>query len=204
MKTIIKSDNLKMEKKAIFEASLKLLSEGKFYASSLAEIAFQANLSGTMILYVFESRETLLQEMSESLTKQIVNTLEDAGKYSLDFKERFFDSWMALYRFYTICPHVIAFIEQFENLKSLPHPEKIIHPAKSNPLLELFNNEEIREMDSYPNAEMLAVIFHANALTAAKIKSNTQFNSTSTPEDLVEILWNGLNVQVKKTRRFML
>ncbi len=204
MKTIIKSDNLKMEKKAIFEASLKLLSEGKFYASSLAEIAFQANLSGTMILYVFESRGNLLQEMSESLTKQIVDTLYEAGKYSLDFKERFFDNWMALYRFYTICPHAIAFIEQFENLKSLPHPERIIHPAKSNPLIDLFKNGIDREMDRYPNAEMLAVIFHANALTAAKIKSNTQFISPSAPEDLVEILWNGINTSARKTTRFML
>lgn len=193
-----------MEKRAIFQASLKLLREGKFFATPLSEIAFQANLSGTLIRDVYESREKLLEELSESLTEQIVITIEDALKNSVGRKERFFQSWMALYKYYTLYPDAIAFIEQFDNLKALQNADKIVHPAKSKPLTELFHREELTAGESTGSTETLAYFFHANVLTAAKIKTSERFVSVSSPEVLSEILWNGMYAQLPAEKHFIL
>ena len=184
----IKHDNLRMEKKAIYEASLKLLSEGKFHASSLAEIAFEAKLSWTSIIFVFETRDKLLQEMSEHVTQEIHHTIDEAVRPHPEHKERFFALWKALNRYYSQHPNAIAFVEQFENLKSLPHAGKIVHPAMSTPLIDLFTPQEINDDDRRETAIMFAAIFHANVLSAAKIAAAEKTISDTLPDKNLEIL----------------
>ena len=134
----MKTDIFKIEKIAIFDASLKLLRAGKFQGTPLTEIAFRANMSGRMIDHIFSSREKLLSELSETLTGQIVKLIDEAARKGENFKDRFFDVWTALYKYYRKNPDVIAFLEQFENMSFSQDHAKVIHPANSKPLIQLF------------------------------------------------------------------
>jgi hypothetical protein len=184
---------------------LKLLREGKFFATPLSEVAFQANLSGTMMCHVYESRDELLEELSEHLTEQIVNAVEGALKNSQGQKERFFQSWMALYKYYTLYPDSIAFIEQFENIKANQNADKIVHPAKSKSLTALFKDESLPDQEETSESnQTLAYFFHANVLTAAKIRTSEKFTPGATPEVLSEILWNGMYVHLPEQKHYSL
>src|SRR3954469_7307806 len=107
--TNIHIDPLRLEKKEIFNASLKLLNEGKFHATSMNEIAFYAKLTESTIHYIFESREKLLEELSQNLTSEIIKTVKEADKNSILFKDKFLSIWNALYQYYLQAPAVISF-----------------------------------------------------------------------------------------------
>jgi TetR/AcrR family transcriptional repressor of multidrug resistance operon len=200
----MKTDILMMEKRAIFEASLNLLRAGKFQGTPLTEIAFLAKMSGRMIEEVFESREKLLEELSETLTTQITKLIEEAAGTSNTFKQRFFHVWVALYKHYTKNPNVIAFLEQFENIKVLQHPRSLIYPGNSAPLIELFSGSDC----TVGSAETLAAIFHSNVLSAAKMSCMSDSQELDfKPELFSQLLWTGMYCPGKKAeeaRNFVL
>jgi TetR/AcrR family transcriptional regulator, multidrug resistance operon repressor len=192
----MKTDILMMEKKAIFQASLKLIRAGKFQATPLTEIAFIANMSGRMIHCVFDSREKLLAELSQMLTKEIINLIEEASATTDNFERRFFQVWMALYKYYSKNPNVIAFIEQFENI-NVSHHQQVVHPGNCGALVDLFADAQC-EMGS---AETVAAIFHSNVLSASKMRTMPDFNDVKfKPELLSQLLWNGMFCPEKRIR----
>ena len=193
----MKTDILAMEKNAIFDASLKLLKAGKFQGTPLVEIAFLSRMSSRLIENVFATREELLGELSSTLTSRIIGIIEDAGARSTSFRESFFYIWNALYKYYTRNPDVIAFMDQFETIKVSQKAPRMVHPANSTPLIQLFTRPEC----PFENKETLAAIFHSNVLSAAKMSCAPDFNDLILqPEFFSQLLWNGLSCSETKSR----
>lgn len=182
-------DQTRMEKRAIFEVSLRLLKEGKFHATPMAEIAYLSKMSDLLMEHVFESREKLLTELSEMMIRKIETKIQEASAQRFDFKDRVFDCWIALYQFYTRFPDMISFVEQFDNVKHLPSPLKLVHPGRSSALIDLFTEQEQIAVETAP--ETLAWLLHENALSAAKMNV-LNANYSMSPERLAEFFWNGL------------
>ena len=180
-------DQTRFEKQAIFEVSLKLLSEGRFHAMKMDEIAFLANISAAMMERVFKTREKLLEELATVVTLQIQTELDASGQNTASLKERFLSSWLALYQFYTRYPDVVAFIDQFENLKKSLDPLPIKHPATFQSLIDLFNDDNIA---SDTPRETLAWLLHENALSAAKM--NLHHPSPTDPRIVAGMFWRGM------------
>lgn len=180
-------DQTRFEKQAIFEASLKLLREGRFHAMKMDEIAFLANISAAMMARVFKTREKLLEELATVVTLQIQHELDAFRQNSASLKERFLNSWLALYQFYTRYPDVVAFIDQFENLKKSLDPLLIKHPATFQSLIDLFNDDNIA---SDTPRETLAWLLHENALSAAKM--SIRHPSSTDPRTVAEMFWRGI------------
>jgi AcrR family transcriptional regulator len=184
--------NATLERNAFYDASLRLVKDGKFQAMSVTEIAFMARISEGAIPFIFESRERLVTDLIEHVTSQITKTIEDAAKKSTSYKRRFFDVWYALYEHYTKNPNVIAFIEQFDNINK--NKTGSIHPASTEALIELFRKAQIGEVIKPVNAETLAYIFHENVVTAAKMYTSKLFVDVNfAPQHLPEMLWASIS-----------
>jgi hypothetical protein len=153
----------------------------------MSEIALLSGISGTMIFYVFENRDELLFELSERVLGPIHNTIDEACKKSLGFKDTVRNIWMDLYRFYNKHPDVISFIEQMENLKNLPGNNGLIHPANSMALISFFENHTVKA--EVPSAETLAWSLHCNILCAAKLQ-------TAEPDEWLSLLTAGMYKQI--------
>lgn len=186
-------DQTRLEKRAIFEVSLRLLKEGKFHATPMAEIAYLSKISESLMEWVFETRENLLAELSEMMMPKIEREIQEAIKKSDSFKETVFNSWIALYQFYTRIPDTISFVEQFDNIRPLVSQKRIGHPGKSPSLTEVFRNQNSLSSDTSP--ETLAWLLHENALCAAKMNVLNQSLTVAAPQKLAEFFWKGLACQ---------
>ena len=185
-------DQTKFEKQAIFEVSLKLLREGRFHAVQHDEIAFLAKISAAMMERIFKTREKLLEELTTVVILHIQKELEASGQNTSSLKERFLSSWLSLYQFYTRYPDVIAFIDQFENLKKSLDPVPVKHPATFQSLIDLFSDGTLT-FDT--PGETLAWLLHENALGAAKL--NMRCPSPANPLTVAEIFWKGITCTEK-------
>jgi AcrR family transcriptional regulator len=183
----VNTDNLMLEKMAIFQTSLKLIRQGKFHATPMSEIALLSRISGTMIFYVYENRDELLAELGEKVLGQIHDTIAAACKKSLTFQDTVRNIWMGLYTYYTKHPDVISFIEQIENLNNLPGEKVVTHPANSAVLVNFFRNHAVKTETQ--SAETLAWSLHCNVLCAAKLQ-------TEHPDEWLSLLTAGINKQV--------
>ena len=183
-------DQLRPEKQRIFEVSLRLLREGRFHARPMAEIAFLARMSNALMDVTFESRDKLLAELMEATLSEIEKPVKEAGLKSATFKDRFFNSWNALFQFYSRVPDAISFVEQFEHIKHFAYPVDLIHPGKSKSLVKVFQCQSDLITD-FPS-EVLACLLHESALTAAKMNVVRRWDVPPDPSRLVEILWNGI------------
>ena len=186
-------DQTRHEKLAIFAVALKLLREGKFHATPMAEIAYLSRISNVLMEHVFDTRERLLEELSDAMLRQIETETEEACKKGETFRECVLNCWTALYNFYTRYPDTISFMEQFETLKSRLFIADRTHPGKLKSLVNLFNEQKDLSTETTPQA--LAWLLHENAMSAAKM--NVQNAHTVPPHRLAEIFWNGISASVE-------
>lgn len=106
-------DELKQD--ALFEATVKLVNEIGFVASSVAKIAGQANISPATIYIYYENKEDLLVStyvnIKMSISKAILHDFDD----SLPIRDIFRKVWLNMFEFISIHPDYIQFTEQFSH-----------------------------------------------------------------------------------------
>lgn len=183
-------DQTRLEKQAIFEVSLKLLREGRFHATPMTEIAYLSKISGALMDHVFQTREELLLELSNTLLRRIEVEVIDACKRGAGFRECLLNVWSALYVFYTRHPDAISFIEQFDHVNNKRFVPQVPHPGKLETLVALFKDQE-EDLLADTTAETFAWLLHENALGAAKMNIvNKQYPIS--PRMLAEMFWKGI------------
>jgi hypothetical protein len=183
-------DQTRREKRAVFEVSLRLIKEGKFHATPMAEIAYLSKISESLMELVFETRDNLLAELSGITMQKIEREIAEAIKNSDGFRDAIFNSWIALYQFYTRNPDTISFVEQFDNIRPPASQKSVTHPGKSPSLSGLFSAQHSLSTDASPAT--LVWLLHENALGAAKMNVLNQSLTITPPRKLAEFFWKGL------------
>jgi AcrR family transcriptional regulator len=179
-----------MERKAIFDAALKLINDGKFQAVSLSEIGYYANLSERTTRYFFENKGKLIEELSVEVMFMIHEVFLQSIVDWRPFENVFFDAWISLYEFYSKRPRVIAFVEQAGGL-TIKHDEKFVERLL-DPLVKFFQINKV-EVISKLSPGSIAALFHGNAMAAAKLHGNPNLlHEQHELRPMVQILWAGL------------
>jgi AcrR family transcriptional regulator len=183
-------NTMNMERKAIFDAALKLINAGKFQAVSLSEVGYYANLSERTTRYVFENKEKLIDDLSAEVLSMMHEVCSQSTGDWRRVENVFFDTWISLYEFYVNRPHVIAFVEQAGGL-TIKHHENFMERLLA-PLTKFFQTNKV-EVTSILSPGSIAALFHGNAMAAAKLHGNRNL----LPEQhelrcLAQILWAGL------------
>jgi AcrR family transcriptional regulator len=120
-------DELKQD--ALFEATIKLVNDIGFAASSVAKIARQANISPATIYIYYENKEDLLVStyvnIKQSISRSILNDFDD----SLPIRDIFQKLWINMFYYMEKHPEYVQFTEQFA----------------SSPYSMLVNKEEVEK-----------------------------------------------------------
>ena len=177
------------ERKLLFDASMQLISNGKFLNATMQEIAYQARMSEATVAYIFENRTHLLAELIEYTASNIYGMIDDTTRLSArPFKDRFFELWKRLHQCYST-PGMPAFLQQFnvltKNARSLT-----LYPGYAPRLVDFFRNAPSALID-VSDAETVAYLFHENALTAAQMKTRAGM-SDNLNLHMPEMLWKYL------------
>lgn len=179
------------ERKLLFDASLQLISKGRFLNATMQEIAYQAKMSEATVAFIFEHRTHLLGDLITYTATNIYDVIDDATRLSpRSFKVRFFELWKRLHRHYVSTPGLPTFLQQFDmllkNARSLA-----IYPGYAPRLVEFFRNAPAGIID-VSDAETIAYIFHENVLTSAQMKMRATAVTDDVMAHMPEMLWKYL------------
>ncbi|HTF20608.1 MAG TPA: TetR/AcrR family transcriptional regulator [Chryseolinea sp.] len=182
------------ERKLLFDASMHLISNGRFLNATMQEIAFQARMSEATVAYIFENRTQLLAELIEYTAGNIYGVIDDTTRLSIrPFKDRFFDLWSRLHQCYATTHGMPAFLQQFDvlskNARSLT-----LYPGYAPRLVDFFRSAPSGLID-VSDGETVAYMFHENVLTAAQMKTRAAGMSDDINLHMPEMLWKYLAIQ---------
>jgi AcrR family transcriptional regulator len=191
MQKTLSPNSTVQERKLLFDASMQLISTGRFLNATMQEIAFQARMSEATVSFIFENRTHLLADLIEYTATNIYTVIDDATRLSArPFKDRFFDLWKKLHQTYGSTPGMPAFLNQFDvlarNARSLA-----VYPGHARRLVEFFRNAPAGLID-VSDAETIAYLFHENALSAAQMKTRATDLSDDISRHMPEMLWKYL------------
>jgi AcrR family transcriptional regulator len=106
-------DELKQD--ALFNATVKLVNEIGFVASSVSKIAREANVSPATIYVYYENKEDLLVStyinIKESISKAILKDFDD----SMPIRDILYKLWLNMFAYISRHPDYLQFSEQFSN-----------------------------------------------------------------------------------------
>jgi AcrR family transcriptional regulator len=106
-------DELKQE--ALFRATVDLVNETGFVASSVAKIAAKARVSPATIYVYYKNKEDLLVSTYLAIKLKMSEAMLENFDEKLPVRDIFFRLWQNLFRFVEACPDYFQFAEQFSN-----------------------------------------------------------------------------------------
>lgn len=98
---------------AIFEATIKLVNQTGFVASSVAKIAKEANVSPATIYIYYKNKEDLLVSTYVTIKKAISEAILENFDPGLPVRDIFRNAWMNMFRYISHHPAHFQFSEQF-------------------------------------------------------------------------------------------
>lgn len=161
------------ERKALLDAALTMIREGRFQHAAMSEVAYKANLSESTATHFFATRNQLADEIEEYTIRSITNVVTEALK-EMNALE---NVWICLYKYYIANPAVLMFIDT-GNL----HPKTSgtgisIHTTVQASFVSLFEGG-----DRSLTPQTRAALFHAHVISTAK--TTLELNLKITRPDL--------------------
>jgi AcrR family transcriptional regulator len=125
---------------AIFDATLKLVSERGFHDAPTSSIAQEAGVGVGTIYRYFENKEDLIDELYKRLKLQLAQAMLAGYSADLPLRERFRRIWINTARYYIDHPLETAFMEQYANSPFLKPETAGIHADYFRPVYEFIEN----------------------------------------------------------------
>jgi AcrR family transcriptional regulator len=183
------------KKKAIFDATLDLISKNGFHAAPMSLVAKNANVAAGTIYHYFDSKEELISELFQSQKYVIEKIIADADENGMQkvFKDRFFQVYTCMYNYFVKNPKVFLFIEQymcspFMHKNSKEEFEAFFLPVSDFLKKGLFGSS-LREM----NSRLAVSMFYGNISALVKLTlSGSIIIGYDTTHNAVNVCWDGM------------
>jgi len=190
-------DDIAEKKQAIFESTLSLIREHGFHGAPMSLVAKNAGVAAGTIYHYFHSKDQLICELYHYNRTRVAAAIDKALSTSGTYKERFFTTWLALYKFYTKEPNVLTFFEQFVN--SPFNTDKF--PNHFRGALYTFFAEATKAGVVRPlKPEILLVLIMGSITATAKLHLFAKVSLTKGDLLLIcETLWDGISHRKKNS-----
>lgn len=143
-------DEIKQD--ALFNATVKLVNEIGFVASSVSKIAREANVSPATIYVYYENKEDLLISTYVAIKHKLGNSLLKDFDSHMPIRDIFRNVWMNMFRYISENPEYFQFTEQFSNspYSDLVDKEELEKPFEPvmQVLLSGIDQKIIKDVDS--------------------------------------------------------
>lgn len=189
-------DEIAQKKQAIFESILDLIRDHGFHGAPMSLVAKNAGVAAGTIYHYFESKEQLICELYDYNRDRIISTIDAALARGGTYREKFFNIWLSLYKFYVKEPNVLIFFEQFIN-----SPFNVDrYPGHYRGQLYNFFSEGIKQGLIKPlKPELLLVLVMGSINSTAKLHVFGKTPVTKTDlQRIAETLWDGISNENKK------
>ena len=124
------------KKEALFKATVKLVNEIGFAASSVSKIAKEANVSPSTIYVFFKNKEDLLVSTYLEIKHNLAESLLDDFDDSLPVRDMIKSAWFSVFNFVSSNLEAYDYMEQFANS---PYSELVDKEALEKEYMPLIN-----------------------------------------------------------------
>ena len=124
------------KKEALFKATIKLVNEIGFAASSVSKIAREANVSPSTIYVFFKNKEDLLISTYLEIKHKLAVTLRDDFNENLPIRDIIRGAWFSVFNFVSNNLEAYDYMEQFANS---PYSSLVDKEALEKEYLPLIN-----------------------------------------------------------------
>jgi len=149
------------KKEALFEATVKLVNEIGFAASSVSKIAKEANVSPSTLYVFFKNKEDLLVSTYVELKMDLSRAMLDRFDASLPIRDILKNTWFSMFDYITHHSKYYQFMEQFANS---PYSELVDKEALEKhfiPLIEVMHRGIEQKIIKAVDINLLAAfLFH--------------------------------------------
>lgn len=183
-------DDIAKKKQAIFESILDLIRDHGFHGAPISLVAKNAGVAAGTIYHYFDSKEHLICELYDYNRGRVVSTIQAALSMGGSYREKFFNIWLSLYKFYVKEPNVLIFFEQFIN--SPFNADR--YPSHCRGELYNFFSEGIRQgllKSLRPEILLVLVMGSINSTAKLHLFGKTPLKKTDL-QKIAETLWDGI------------
>ncbi|MGD9212423.1 MAG: TetR/AcrR family transcriptional regulator [Desulfobacteraceae bacterium] len=103
------------KRKALFEATVKIVNEIGFAASSVSKIAKEADVSPSTLYVFFKNKEDLLVSTYTEIKRDLSQAMLECFDNSLPIRDIMKNAWFGMFEYVTNNQHYYQFMEQFAN-----------------------------------------------------------------------------------------
>ncbi len=181
------------KKKAIFDATLDLISKNGFHATPMSLVAKNANVAAGTIYHYFDSKETLISELFKSQKCVIDTIIAEADDNTKQFKDRYRQVYTSLYTYFIRNSKVFLFLEQYMSSPFMHKNSKEEFEAFFLPISDFLKkglyNGSLREM----NSRLSVTLFYGNISALVKLTlSGTMLIDNDTTTNAFNTCWDGM------------
>src|SRR5580765_893562 len=103
------------KKECILKTTLELIKDNGFHGTPISMIAQRAGVASGTIYHYFPSKDAIIIELHHMIKKQIVAAMFNDGNTKKEYKQRFFEGWTNLCRYFISNPSALIFVQQFNS-----------------------------------------------------------------------------------------
>lgn len=156
------------KKQAIFDATLRLITERGFHATPTSRIAKEAGIAaGTLYLY-FKSKDELLNQLYFEVKRKLAVSLAEGRSENLTISEQIELLWRNMLNHLLSHPIEFAFMAQFENSPLLNQATLEASSDVFEPVLALISKGRQQKVIKDLSQDLMTVLFVSPMIYFAK------------------------------------
>jgi len=106
-------DQVEDKRRAILEATLKLISENGFHGTAMSKVAKEAGVSAGIIYHYFDSKDELMDELYKHIKRQFGRMIVESFDQNQPLRSQIRHLLGVMIRYYIQRPRESAFLEQY-------------------------------------------------------------------------------------------
>ena len=183
------------KRKAILDATLKLIAKHGFHSTSMSMIVKESNVSTGVIYHYFVGKEEIIMELYKKIKFTALGAMVKNCTEDLSIYERYKNIWYASLHYCMLHPVEISFLEQFEYSPylNLCSSEEFLSVMK--PISDLIDESLEKGVVKNLPVELLTKLFNEGAVLLGKKYSG---KSDLPDEKLVELTFKACWDAIKK------
>lgn len=183
------------KQQAIFEATINLVNEVGFAASSVAKIAKAANVSPATIYIYYENKEDLLISTYLSIKEKMAETWLKNFDDSLPIRDIFYRIWVNMFRFAQLYPHYFQYAEQFSNSPLIEQVDQSKLDEMFQPVYQIVQKGIEQKIIKNVRLEILAAFLFYPVYTLANKRYCTNFGDNQKDIDSAfSLAWDAIKL----------
>lgn len=183
------------KKRAILDATLRLIRANGFHNAPMSLVAKEANVATGTIYHHFESKTSIIAALYAQQKELMGRALLRGDKPDEQYRERFFRFWNNLYKHFISNPDGFLFLEQYSNSPFINNSLREDNEHFYAPVVEFIKSGINSGILRNTNPDLMVSIIYGNIVSCVKLHlSGTLKMTPAHIKQAIQTTWDGVKI----------